>query len=212
MSQTERSSESPNGIATFDRLAAPYDRGMAPLEKLALRQMRAQMVPYARGKVLEIGVGTGANIPFYAPSICLTAIDESPDMLAVANRRAASLDNCVSLSQMDVETLALPSNYFDTVVTSLVLCSVVSQTRALNELRRVLRNPGGQLLLLEHMRPHARPLAWLADLANVPWYALNGRCNLNRETQQAVAQAGFELERVESKMGGLLRMIVARAR
>jgi ubiquinone/menaquinone biosynthesis C-methylase UbiE len=208
MNHTEPS----NGTATFDRLAAPYDRGMAPLEKLALRQMRGRMVPYARGRVLEIGVGTGANMPFYAPSVCLTAIDESPDMLAVAARRTATLDNNVHLSQMDIETLALPSNYFDTVVTSLVLCSVVSQARALNELRRVLRNPGGQLLLLEHMRPHVWPLAWLADLANVPWYALNGRCNLNRKTQQAVAQAGFDLERVESKMGGLLRMIVARAR
>jgi ubiquinone/menaquinone biosynthesis C-methylase UbiE len=212
MSQIEPPFESSNGTSTFDRLAAPYDRGMAPLEKLALRQMRAEMVPYARGKVLEIGVGTGANIPFYAPSVCLTAIDESPDMLAVAARRTAALDNCVYLSQMDVETLALPSNYFDTVVTSLVLCSVVSQTRALGELRRVLRNQGGRLLLLEHMRPQVRPLAWLADLANVPWYAFNGRCNLNRETQQAVAEAGFELERVESKMGGLLRMIVAHTR
>jgi len=114
MNQTEPPTEPSNGTATFDRLAAPYDRGMAPLEKLALRQMRAQIVPYARGKVLEIGVGTGANIPFYAPSICLTAIDESPDMLAVAARRTAALDNCVHLSQMDVETLALPSNYFDT--------------------------------------------------------------------------------------------------
>jgi ubiquinone/menaquinone biosynthesis C-methylase UbiE len=212
MNQTEPSAEASNGTGTFDRLAAPYDRGMAPLEKLALRQMRAQMVPYARGRVLEIGIGTGANIPFYAPSVCLTAIDESPDMLAAAARRSAALDNCVQLSQMDVEALALPSNHFDTAVTSLVLCSVVSQSRALSELRRVLRNPGGQLLLLEHMRPHVRPLAWLIDLANVPWYAFNGRCNLNRETQEAIARAGFELQRVESKLGGFLRMIVAQAR
>jgi ubiquinone/menaquinone biosynthesis C-methylase UbiE len=201
-----------NGTATFDRLAAPYDRGMAPLEKLALRQMRALMVPHARGSVLEIGVGTGANMPFYAPSACVTAIDESPEMLAVAARRTAALGNCAHLSQMDVETLAFPSGTFDTVVTSLVLCSVVSQERALGELRRVLRSPGGLLLFMEHMRPHVRPLAWLTDLANVPWYAFNGRCNLNRETQQAIVQAGFELERVESKLGGLLRMIVARSR
>ena len=212
MHQIEPGTGPANGTATFDRLAAPYDRGMAPLEKLALRQMRARMVPYARGSVLEIGVGTGANMPFYAPSVYLTAIDESPDMLAVAAQRTASLGNCVTLSQMDVETLAFPSGIFDTVVTSLVLCSVVSQERALGELRRVLRSPGGLLLLMEHMRPHIRPLAWLMDLANLPWYAFNGRCNLNRETQQAIVQAGFELERVESKLGGFLRMIVARAK
>jgi ubiquinone/menaquinone biosynthesis C-methylase UbiE len=196
--------------STFDHIAVPYDRGMAPLEKLWLRQMRARLVPHATGRVLEIGVGTGANLHFYAPSICVTAIDESSDMLAVAARRAAALNRCARLSRMDVEHLAFPSGYFDTAVASLVLCSVVDQHRALGELKRVLKKPGGQLLLLEHMRPQARPLAWLADLANGPWYALNGRCHLNRETQQAVVQAGFRVEQIESTAGGLLRLISGR--
>jgi ubiquinone/menaquinone biosynthesis C-methylase UbiE len=197
---------------TFDRIASPYDRGMAPLERLWLARMRARLVPHARGKVLEIGVGTGANLPYYQPSTCVTAIDESPDMLAVAARRAASLGNCASLGQMDVEALAFPDGTFDSVVASLVFCSVVDQSRALGELRRVLRYPGGRLLLLEHMRPHARPLAWLADLLNIPWYAFNGRCHINRETQLSVARAGFELEQVESVLGGLVRLMIARTR
>jgi ubiquinone/menaquinone biosynthesis C-methylase UbiE len=163
---------------TFDRIAAPYDRGMAPLEKWWLRQMRAQLLHYAKGRVLEIGVGTGANFPFYSPATCLTAIDESVDMLAVAARRTAVLGACVCLSQMDVESLAFPNGNFDTVVTSLVLCSVVDQRRALGELRRVLCRPGGRLLLLEHMRPQVRPLAWLVDLLNVPWSAFNGLLRL----------------------------------
>ena len=196
---------------TFDRIASPYDRGMAPLEKLGLARLRARLVPHARGKVLEIGIGTGANLPFYPPSACVTAIDESPDMLAVAAQRAASMGTCVSLGLMDVESLAFPSGHFDTVVASLVFCSVVDQTRALGELRRVLDKPGGRLLLLEHTRPHSRPMAWLADLLNIPWYAFNGRCNLNRETQQSVARAGFELEQVESVLGGLVRLIIASA-
>lgn len=194
---------------TFDRIAAPYDRGMAPLEKWWLGQMRARLLPDARGRVLEIGVGTGANFPFYSPATCLTAIDESVDMLAVAARRTTTLGTCVYLSQMNVEALAFPSANFDTIVTSLVLCSVVDQQRALSELRRVLRSPGGRLLLLEHMRPQVRPLAWLVDLVNVPWYAFNGRCKLNRQTQHAIVSAGFEVERVESRLGGLLRLIVA---
>ncbi len=195
---------------TFDRIAAPYDRGMAPLEKRWLGEMRARLLHEAKGRVLEIGVGTGANLPFYSPATCLTAIDESVDMLAVAARRTAGLRACVHLSQMDVESLAFPTSSFDTIVTSLVLCSVVDQRRALGELGRVLHRPGGLLLLLEHMRPQIRPLAWLVDLVNVPWYALNGRCNLNRRTQHAIASAGFEVEHVESKLGGLLRLIVAR--
>jgi len=74
----------------------------------------------------------------------------------------------------------------------------------------VLRRPAGRLLLLEHTRPHVRPLGWLADVANIPWYALQGRCHLNRETAQAVASSGFRIEHSETKIGGLFRLIVAR--
>lgn len=197
--------------STFDRIASPYDRGMAPLEKLWLREMRARLLPHARGNVLEIGVGTGANFPFYSPTICLTAVDESAEMLTVAAKRAATLERCAHLSRADVEHLAFADDSFDTVITGLVLCSVVDQYRALEELRRVLRKPSGRLLLLEHMRPDARPWTWLVDALNVPWYAFNGRCNLNRKTQLAVAQNGFEVEQVESKAGGIFRLIVARA-
>jgi ubiquinone/menaquinone biosynthesis C-methylase UbiE len=195
--------------STFDRIAAPYDRGMVTLEKLWLREMRTRLLPEAEGRVLEVGVGTGANFPFYSPSVCLTAIDESTDMLGVAAGRAVALDRPVFLGRANVEHLAFPDGCFDTVVATLVLCSVVDQPRALDELRRVLHRPGGRLLLLEHTRPQVQPLASLADLANWPWYAFNKRCHLNRETQQAVIQAGFRVERVESKLGGLLRTIVA---
>ena len=196
---------------TFDRIASPYDRGMAPLEKLGLARLRARLVPHAKGRVLEIGVGTGANLPYYPASTCVTAIDESPDMLAVAAQRAEDLGACVSLGLMDVESLAFPAGHFDTAVASLVFCSVVDQARALAELRRVLDKPDGRILLLEHTRPQSRPLAWLADLLNIPWYAFNGRCNINRQTHQAVADAGFEVETVETVLGGLVRLIIARA-
>jgi ubiquinone/menaquinone biosynthesis C-methylase UbiE len=195
--------------STFDQIAAPYDRGMAPLETLWLRQLRGRLIPQARGKVLEIGVGTGANFPFLAPSARLTAVDESVDMLTIAAQRAAAFGRHIQLSQTDVEHLSFPAGHFDAVIASLVLCSVVDQRRALGELWRVLRKPGGQLLLLEHMRPHLRPLAWLVDLANSPWYALNGRCHLNRETHQMILEAGFRVQRVETRVGGLLRSIVA---
>ncbi len=207
--------------SSFDRLAVPYDRGMAPLERLWLRQMRAAMMPHAEGRVLEIGVGTGANLPFYHTQAVtgLAAIDESAEMLAAAAQRAGALSHAVGdprsirvdLAQMDVEHLAFGDAAFDTVVGSLVLCSVLDQRRALAEIRRVLARPRGRLLLMEHMRPRVRPLAWLADAANLPWYAVNGRCHLNRPTQDVVARAGFRLERVDSHLGGLFRLIVARA-
>lgn len=199
-------------IDTFDRLATGYDRGMSPLETLWLREMRTRLLPHATGDVLEIGVGTGANFPFYRTPICVTAVDESADMLAVASERAATVGCACQLSQNDAECLSFPSGCFDSVVATLVLCSVGDQSRALSEFRRVLRWPGGSLLLLEHMRPWRQPFSGLADILNIPWFAFNGRCNLNRETQRAVERAGFRIERVHSKMGGLLRAIVARAR
>lgn len=194
---------------TFARIAAPYDRGMAPLEKLWLREMRGRLLPRAKGRVLEVGVGTGANLPFYDGSACLTAVDESTEMLEVAIKRASSLNRSVHSAQTDVEHLSFPAGHFDTAVASLVLCSVINQHRALSELRRVLRRPRGQLLLLEHMRPYRGPAAWLTDLANIPWYTFNGRCHLNRKTEQVLVRAGFEIEQVESRLGGFLRLIVA---
>jgi len=201
----------PPDPATFDRLAVPYDRGMALLEWLWLRSLRARLLPHVRGRVLEIGIGTGANLPFYPPSVCLMALDESAEMLVVAGRRALALGRCVYFSQGDAERLAFPTGSFDTVVGSLVLCSVVNLGCALEELRRVLRAPGGRLLLLEHTRPRPGPLAWLADRANGPWYAFNGRCHLNRDTEGAVIEAGFQVLHVERRLGGLLRLMVAEA-
>jgi ubiquinone/menaquinone biosynthesis C-methylase UbiE len=197
---------------TFDQIAAPYDRGMALLEGLWLREMRRQLLPYAQGRVLEIGIGTGANLPHYPTAACITGIDESPEMLEVAARRSAALNGKASLGQVNAERLAFASGTFDVVVGSLVFCSIVEPLRALIEIRRVLHTPGGRLLLLEHMRPRIRPLAWFIDLADVPWYAFNGRCHLNRQTHRTITTAGFEIERMEGRLGGFFRLIVARAR
>jgi SAM-dependent methyltransferase len=131
-------------------------------------------------------------------------------MLAVVDRKALALQHCLQLSQGSAEHLAFPNGCFDTVIATLVLCSVVNQQRSLAELWRVLRKPGGRLLLLEHMRPQSRLWARLVDLAHIPWYATNGRCHLNRTTQQAVIQAGFELVQVDAKLGGFFRLIIAR--
>jgi ubiquinone/menaquinone biosynthesis C-methylase UbiE len=185
---------------------------MSPLEKLWLRRMRSDLLPRASGRVLEVGIGTGANLPFYPSSARLTAVDESPDMISFATRRADSLKQSVSFNQADTEHLCFRSDSFDSVVASLVLCSVVDQSAALRELHRVLRKPGGKLLLLEHVRPRQPLFARLADLVNIPWYAFNGRCQLNRRTEDAVVQAGFGLQNMEARAGGLLRLLVARIR
>ncbi len=195
---------------TFDQLAAPYDRGMALLERLWLREMRRRLVPRARGRVLEIGIGTGANLPFYRSQARIMAIDESPEMLRAAFQRSAALDHRAQIGQANAEHLPFPPDTFDSVVTALVLCSVIDPNRALGEMGRVLRKPDGRLLLLEHTRPDARPLSWLADGLNIPWCAMQGRCHLNRRTPNVLVHNGFEIEHIETKLGGLFRLIVAR--
>lgn len=194
----------------FDRLAVRYDHGMSLLERLWLGGLRQRMLLRVRGRVLEVGIGTGANLPYYGSPVQLFALDESTDMLAVAAGRARSLHHQIFLCQADVEQLAFPTGFFDTIVASLVLCSVFEQDCALSEMRRVLSCPGGRLLLLEHMRPHSRLLAWLADILEVPWFALNGRCHLNRDTVETILAAGFRVLETETRLGGLLRLVVAR--
>lgn len=198
--------------AGFDRLAAPYDRGMRFLERLCLRELRARLAPIAQGRILEIGIGTGANLSFYEPNASLVAVDESAEMLFFAKRRATSLGRYAFLNQGDVERLPFVAGAFDTVVASLVLCSVRDLSQALSEVLRVLRKGDSRLLLLEHMRPEAPTLGLVTDLLNYPWYRLNKRCHLNRRTLRAVQSAGFRIQKVERRLGGLVRLVIADTR
>lgn len=197
-----------------DRPGNAYDAGMAPLERLGLRSLRQVLVAHgaapAGSRILEIGIGTGANLPFYPPDECLAAIDESSDMLLSSAARGRRLHRHLYLSQASAEHLPFSDGTFDTVIGSLVLCSIRDVPQALREIRRVLRMPRGRLLLLEHTRPDSPLLGRLVDLANVPWLALNGRCHLNRQTSRTLVEAGFNLEWVEKRAGGLVRLIAAR--
>jgi ubiquinone/menaquinone biosynthesis C-methylase UbiE len=182
---------------------------MAPLERMGLRALRRHLIPQAQGRILEIGIGTGATLPYYEAYGCLQGMDASAEMLVNSAARARALGRCLHLSQASGERLPYRDGAFDTVVGTLVLCSVDDPRQALHEIKRVLRRPGGRLLLLEHTRPDPPLLGRLVDLANRPWYAWNGQCNLNRRTDLDVAQAGFRVKSVENHLRGLLRVIVA---
>ena len=192
----------------FDRLASPYDLFMAPLEWLFLRPRRKQWLPRVRGDVLEIGVGTGANLPFYAAGCCrLIAVDASWEMLDHAAQRVQA-DRHLRLAQMDVQHLAFSDSCFDWVVGSLLFCSVTDPLLGLSEIGRVLR-PGGRLLLIEHVRS-AWPLVGVAlDVANVFWNNFTQSCHLNRRTADVVRAAGFVVRRVETHLMGVVQVILA---
>ena len=190
-----------------DRAASPYDLFMAPLERLFLRPRRKQWLPIVRGDVLEIGVGTGANLPFYAAGCCrLIAVDVNWEMLEQTARRAQGHSLC--LAQVDVQHLAFPAGRFDWVVGSLLFCGVADPLLGLGEVRRVLR-PGGQLLLIEHVRSTWPLMGRALDVANVFWNRFARSCDLNRRTLDAVQAAGFVLRRVETHAMGVVQVILA---
>jgi ubiquinone/menaquinone biosynthesis C-methylase UbiE len=194
-------------MSIFDGLSSIYDRGMLPLEWLVFRRLRRRVFPSLHGSVLELGVGTGVNLPLYGPGARVTGCDTSGEMLGWAARRHTQ--SSVALVRADAQHLPFASDSFDTVTASLTFCSVADPARGLAEARRALR-AGGRLTLLEHTRGSGVG-GWLTDVFHPLWHAWSRDCHLNRETGRTVAEAGFRLRRVEGHWLGIFRVIEATA-
>lgn len=170
--------------------AALYDRMMASTEDAGLRERRRALVGQAQGRVLEIGAGTGLNLEHYGPDATDLVLTEPEEPMARRLRARLTRGEIVSAP---ADRLPFPDGSFDTVVSTLVLCTVPDQERALAEIRRVLK-PGGRLLFLEHVRSHDPGLARWQDRIRPFWRHLGHGCNPNRDTAAALARAGFEVE------------------
>ncbi|HBO53847.1 MAG TPA: SAM-dependent methyltransferase [Janibacter terrae] len=144
---------------SWDRVAGRYDWATAPLERPFLAASRAWACTRASGRTLEVGIGTGANLRHYPLGLDLTGVDLSPAMLEQARQRARDLGVRVALREGNAEALPFASASFDTVVCTLVLCSVPSVDASLAEMARVLK-PGGSLLLVDHVVSTAPPVRW----------------------------------------------------
>ncbi len=157
--------------------------------------------------ILEVGVGTGANFPFYPGKARVTAVDLSTGMLDRARRKVASSKAEIVLEEMDVQSLAFPDGSFDTVVSTLVLCAVPDPVKGLIEMKRVCR-PGCRALFLEHVRSSSAVFGPVMDFFNpVVFWAFGD--NFNRRTVQNVAQSGFVIERV-TDLTGIFKLIEAK--
>jgi SAM-dependent methyltransferase len=180
-----------------------YGRRLLPvLTDLAMRNPmaraeRARFVPLASGDVLEIGVGSGLNIPIYGPGVRrLFALDPSPELLRMARRQAAGARVPVTFMQQSAEAIELPDAAVDTVVTTWTLCTIPDPGQALREMRRVLR-ADGRLIFVEHGRaPDPTVVRWQDRLTPL-WRRIAGGCHLNRAIDGLLEDAGFEITEVE---------------
>ena len=176
-----------------------YDMAMAPLEAWMLRDIRAEIIPLARGDVLEAGMGTGVNLAYYDLSRVrsLTGIDiECPPVL---RQRA---ENFFALVRGSVEALPFAANSFDSVVSTLLFCTV-NAARGLREIQRVLK-PGGTFVFMEHVRPEGPLAAKAAEAVNRVWSRIANGCNLTRRTDDIFRQSGFA-DMTVKRSGGVFR-------
>jgi len=183
-------------VPGFGRLqAALYDPLMAQAERHWLGALRDELVGQADGETLEIGAGTGLNLPRYRTPTRLVVTEPEPSMLRHLQPRAEQARVPVTVEEARAEALPFPDAAFDTVVSTLVLCSVASPPRVLAEIRRVLR-PGGHYLFLEHGGAHDPRLARWQHRLEPLWKRLAGGCHLSRDAEQLVAANGFTIVEV----------------
>ena len=195
----------------YRRIAAVYDLLELPFEYARYRPLRRMLFAGLSGRILDAGVGTGRNIPFYPPDSEVTGIDTSPEMIARAERRRPQLGARVELLERDVRATGFPDGSFDAVVATFLFCVLPEQDQlpALRELARVCR-PGAELRLLEYTRPQSC-FRRLLTRAWESWVHWAYGASFDRDVARHVPAAGLELEDVRFVVDELVQYVVARA-
>ena len=195
----------------YDRRAPLYDLMEGLVERSRYSKWRE--ILWGKGEdthILEVGVGTGKNFPYYPADVEITAIDFSEKMLKRAQDKASQQKLKVQLRQMDVQNLEFEENTFDTVVATFVFCSVPDPVQGLKEVERVCK-PGGKVVLLEHVLSANRIPGWLMNLANPLVVRMVG-ANINRRTVENVTKSELIVEQITDLGVGIFKLIEARKR
>lgn len=183
-----------------------YDVMCTVLEASGLKRWRDWLVGGARGRTLEVGCGTGRNLPRYSAEVTLIAVEPLAGMLAKARTRAPG----ALLVRASAEALPFRDGAFDTVVSSLVFCSVPDADKGLVEVKRVLGD-AGELRMMEHVRDDDSRLGgWWQDTIQPAWTCVAGGCHPNRRTVAAVERAGFSIDAEGRRSSGNMRRFTAR--
>jgi ubiquinone/menaquinone biosynthesis C-methylase UbiE len=199
-----------SNLARYERIAPLYDLLNLPFEHGRYRPIRPLLFEELTGRILDAGVGTGRNFPFYPAGAAVTGIDLSPAMLALAERRRAAASAPVELRRMDVTALDFPDRSFDAAVATFLFCVLADemQVPALRELARVVK-PGGTIRLLEYVRPSGTVRRLIAKLWE-PWIGWAYGASFDRHTEAHVPEAGLELTDARYVVDDLIRLISAR--
>ena len=193
----------------YDRIAPVYDLMESLAERLLFAKWREMLWRRVEGEqILEIGVGTGKNLPYYPAEVEITAVDFSAPMLQRARRKAERETIDIRLEQMDVQNLQFAEATFDTVVATFVFCSVPDPVLGLREIERVCK-PGGKVILLEHVLSDNRLLAWWMNLVS-PLVSGTMGSHINRTTVENVGRSGLVVEQVTGLAFGIFKLIEAR--
>lgn len=176
-----------------------YDIFMKPIEKRFLYDIRRNIIPLAYGNVLEVGIGTGVNIPLYdfGAVKSLTGLD-----VKLSKEIVQKADYRIALIESGAEQMPFTDNSFDTVVTTLVLCSVDNPSKSISEIKRVLKKDG-QYLFIEHILPSDKKLANIFQSCNGLWSKITHGCNLNRKSDCFISNS-FDVKSIAKEVGTVL--------
>jgi ubiquinone/menaquinone biosynthesis C-methylase UbiE len=208
VTEVDRSKETERVRAIQDKEAPRYDRQISFFERVLFGGGREWVCSQAEGQVLELAAGTARNLPYYPKAVSITAVELSPEMLAIGRKRAEALGRDADLRVGDVQALDFADESFDTVVCTLGLCTIPDPRKAVAEAHRVLR-PGGKLLLLEHVRSPSLPVRTIERLLD-PLAVRFAADHLTREPLDYLDSEGFVVERLQRSKLGIVERVLAR--
>ncbi|WP_085505934.1 class I SAM-dependent methyltransferase [Thalassobacillus devorans] len=186
----------------YNRISGLFDM----MDRMIREKWRKELLEHASGKVLEVGVGTGANLKYYPDHVEVTGIDFSPMMLKKAREKADNLPPSFELVEMDAQQMDFPDNTFDTVVSTCVFYSVPDPIQGLKEIRRVTK-PKGKIIMLEHMRSDNEMIGKAMDVLNPIGLHIVG-ANINRKTMDNIKQAGLKVVKENYLMSSIMRRLI----
>lgn len=192
---------------TYNRNAWFFDLMSAPLEHRSSKRKKA-LFNKAQGKILEVGVGAGANIPYYPDDTEVVGIDISDKMLLRAEKKARKYNKKIVLEKADVQNLNFPDDTFDTVVSTCGFCSVTDPVKGLEEVRRVLKDDG-QLLMIEHVKSKNKIIGKVMEVIN-PYVVKIVGANINRDTISNIKRAGLKIDKDQNLIYDILKFIKAK--